>query len=657
MDFRYQKSPEMSLEHAMSAEWLETNGLGGYASSTILNCHTRKYHGLLVSRVDNLPNKYVLFSKLEDVLIQDGQEHFLTSHSYPDFLQDGSFSNLQEFIITSNPLWRFRFGDLVLTKEVLLLHEENTVLFKYKISGDNKNSKIALRLSPLLAYREFHKLQLENSCLQQTSKRLGNGFSCDPYQELPVLFFQTNAKHDFLPHPLWYRNFIYNQEKERGYDFREDLFSPGVIAFSGLGADSEIIFACSLVQQQESLTLLWHREIQRRIKNVSAVSGSALQKQLHGAGESFITKDLVKSDCAIVAGYHWFLEWGRDTMISLPGLTLDSGQEDLCIEILKTFAANEKMGLIPNFLGKTKEQNAYNSVDASLWFTWAVQQYYLKTNNLKLIKESFWPVLKNIFKFYKNGTVHNIKMQENGLLYAGSLEVNLTWMDAEVGGKPVTPRYGFQVEVNALWFNMLSFMNELAVSLHDPLKQELKTLLPSVKTNFCETFWCEEKGYLYDFVNNEQKNDALRPNQIFAVSLPYSPLLIKMAVSAMEAVKRSLLTPYGLRTLAPEEEGYIGHCSGNQAQRDLAYHNGTVWPWLLGHFTEGLLKVTSDQSKVLAIIQPCLKALQNHLAEYGIGSIAEIFSGDFPHQPNGCISQAWSVAEVLRLTYLLNIKK
>lgn len=656
MDFRYQKNIERSLDKALSMEWLETNGLGGYASSTSINCHTRKYHGLLVSKLDNLPDKQVLFSKLEDVLIHDGQENFLTAHNYPNFFQDGSFANLQEFVFTTNPSWRFQFGDLTLTKEILLLHEENTVLFKYKISGSNKNTKIRLR--PLLACRNFHQLQHENSALKREARRLSTGFSSASYEGMPVLFFQTNAKHHyFLPQTLWYRNFIYNQEKDRGYDFQEDLFSPGVITFSDLDVESEIIFSCSLVEQPPTLALKWQQEMQRRAKNIVEVNGNALQQQLKIAGQSFMTKDYARLSCAVVAGYHWFLEWGRDAMISLPGLTLYSGQENLCLEILRSFARYEKQGLIPNYLGKTKEENAYNSVDASLWFAWAVQQYYLKTKNLKMVAECFWPTLKNIFTFYKFGTLYHIKMQENGLLFVGSPEVNLTWMDAVVNGKPVTPRYGFPVEVNALWFNMLSFMDELATLLTDPMVHELKAMLPGIKANFCKTFWCEEKGYLYDFVNADEKNSLLRPNQIFAVSLPYSPLLIKMAVSIVEAVKNNLLTPYGLRTLAPNEAGYVGCYSGDQAARDLAYHNGTVWPWLLGAFTESLLRTTSDRRKVLEVVKPCLIALQDHLAEYGIGSIAEIFSGNHPHQPNGCISQAWSVAEVLRLTYMLNLDR
>ena len=654
MHFRYPKDSEFSSEKGLSLEWLETNGLGGYASSTITNCHTRKYHGLLVSALDSLPDKYVLLNKIEDVFIQDGDENVLTTHLYPNFLQDGSTANLQEFKLTTHPTWIFKFADIILTKEILMLQEENTILFKYSVSGDS-NFKIVLR--PLLSCRNFHKLQRENSHLQYNFEGLSDGFCCAPYKDMPQMFFQTNVKHSFLSRPLWYRNFVYPKEKERGYDFQEDLYSPGIMIFE-LGSQREIIFACGIAKQKNGLSSKWQKELDNRVKKSSAKNNNELQKQLQQVGQTFIIKKISdKQSQSVVAGYHWFLDWGRDAMIALPGLTLYSGQEDVCLAILKNFASHEHQGLIPNILGATKETNVYNTVDASLWFVWAVQQYYLKTKNLKEITINFWPVLKNIFTFYKNGTLYNIKMQEDGLLFAGSCETNLTWMDVVVDGKPVTPRYGCQVEVNALWFNMLSFMSELAGEIQDPLKLELQQLLPQVKKSFCQTFWCEEKKYLYDFVNSDQKNSALRPNQIFAVSLPYSPLLIKMAVSVVTNVRKHLLTPYGLRTLAQNEAGYIGFYNGNQAERDSAYHNGTVWPWLLGHFTEALLKVTSDQRKVLTIIEPCLEALQKHLSEYGIGSIAEIFSGDSPHQPNGCISQAWSVAEVLRLTHLLNMDK
>lgn len=652
MHFHYLKDSGLSLEKALSIEWLETNGLGGYASSTAANCNTRKYHGLLVSKIDSLSDKYVLLNKVEDLLVHDNKEYFLTTHLYPDFLQDGGFTNLEEFNLATHPVWNFNCSGLLLTKEIMMVDGENTILLKY-MAGSNNKCKISLR--PLLSCRNFHDLQHENLTLDQSVEKLSDGICLAPYKGLPTIFFQANARVDFLPKALWYRNFLYTKERERGYDFSEDLFSPGLIVFE-FDQVREVIFACSTTRQKNNLADKWQKELERRVKaDATNTKNNEFQKQLHKTGQSFITINNASKKTSIVAGYHWFLEWGRDTMISLPGLTLYSGQEEMCLAILKNFALHEAQGLIPNYLGSTKETNAYNTVDASLWFVWAVQQYYLKTGNLKEIKTYFWTTLKNIFKAYRDGTLYHIKMQDNGLIYAGSREVNLTWMDAMVDGRPVTARYGYQVEVNSLWFNLLKFMVELAIEIKDNLAPELQKLIPLVQTSFRQVFWCEEKGYLYDFVNAEEKNSALRPNQIFAVSLPYSPLLIKTAVSVVSAVREHLLTPVGLRTLAKHETGYVGHYGGSQDERDRAYHNGTVWPWLLGHFTEGLLKVTSDRRKVLAMLNPCLEALKKHLADYGIGSIAEIFSGDSPHSPDGCISQAWSVAEVLRLTYLLNM--
>lgn len=444
--------------------------------------------------------------------------------------------------------------------------------------------------------------------------------SVNPTQEWGKIFFQTQGKYTFSQEPLWYRNFIYAKEKERGYNFQEDLFSPGVMVFAcEAPQDYEIICACSVSHQPADLATKWQQELARRVKLTSDVTKNTLQQQLHQVGQSFITKSNdPKQSPSLVAGYHWFLEWGRDAMIALPGLTLYSGKEELCLAVLQHFARYEKQGLIPNFLGIAKEDHAYNTVDASLWFVWAVQQYYLKTNNLAEVIKSFWPVLKNIFKFYHEGTWYNIQAQYNGLLFAGNREINLTWMDAMVDGKPVTPRYGYQVEVNALWFNLLGFMVELASKIQDGLKQRLQELFQQVELSFRQVFWCEERGYLYDFVNAQEKNLALRPNQIFAVSLPYSPLLIKMAVSTIGAVKKHLLTPYGLRTLAQYESGYAASYRGNQQERDYAYHNGTVWPWLLGHFTEALLRIRADRNQVLTTINPCLKALTAHLAADGI---------------------------------------
>lgn len=650
MNFLFKKNSGLTLEHALSLEWLETNGLGGYASSTILQCHSRKYHGLLVAKIPSLPDKFVLLSKLEDILIQEKHEHYLTAHSYPNFLQDGGFQELTQFELTSHPITTFEFEKAFLTKEMLMPQAENTILVRYKISA--VDAKTQLRIRPLIACRNFHQLTHENQHLQSSTEKCKSGIKITPYQTLPTLFFQTEVDFEFQPEPLWYRDFLYAEEEARGYPHHEDLFSPGVFTLK-FNQNKEIIFSCSLLEQ-ERLDNKWHRELTRRLNaGAFSVKKSSLQKRLQTTGQSFIELDEKLQPTTVVAGYHWFLEWGRDAMIALPGLTLYSGQEKTCLAVLKEFAKHEVDGLIPNFLGHTKEQNAYNSVDASLWFAWAMQQYYLKTKDYRSLALNLWPTLKNIYRCYKQGTLHQIKMQENGLLYAGSPDVNLTWMDAMIDGKPVTPRYGLAVEVNALWFNMLCFMHELSTLMLDNVRFELEPIIAEFPHAFSETFWNPHLHYLYDFVNAEQKNAALRPNQIFAVSLPYIPLANKMCVKVVAKVCDHLFTKYGLRTLASTDKNYCGTYSGDQATRDRAYHNGTIWPWMLAHFAEALLKVT-NKHKAVEILMPCLDAFTRHLATDGIGSISEIFSGDEPHKANGCISQAWSVAEILRLTYLIS---
>lgn len=654
----------LAIDKALSLEWLETNGLGGYSSSTIINCHTRKYHGLLVSTLDNMPDKYVLLSKIEDSFACDGGEHYLSAHQYPDYLADGSFSDFQEFVLDTHPVFRYKFGDVDLEKQILLLDGEDTLLIKYKTKPGIK-ADVSVR--PLLAFRNFHALVRENSNTKPSTASFRSGLQFSIYDGMPCLFLQTEGDFAFSEQNVWYKNFIYAREQERGYDFIEDLFTPGAVSLA-FPTSGEIIIAFSIKKPGSDLSKMWEKEIDRRVVLEKNLSGSPLQKQLKKVARSFIVKrktgvaSAVQSsgknaNLAVIAGYHWFLEWGRDAMISLPGLTLYSGLEKECFLILREFAAHEKGGLIPNFLGVDAKHDAFNSVDASLWFVWAVQQYYLKTKDIKSIAKHLWQTIKNIFNNYKIGTLHDIKMRENGLLYAGSADVNLTWMDAMINNKPVTPRYGFQVEINALWYNMLCFAKMLAGMLFDSIGAEIAALLPKIKSSFAEIFWSEDLGYLYDFVNAEQKSAAIRPNQMFAVSLPHPVIGKDMALKVMSVVQEHLLTPYGLRTLSPSDPSYCANYFGAQEARDNAYHNGTVWPWLLCHFAEGLLATNRDKKSLNLLLQPCLDALQSRMADdAGVGTISEIFSAEMPHQSNGCISQAWSVAEILRLTYLLSVR-
>ena len=651
MDFNFSSGKNLSLKKALSSEWLETNGLGGYASSTIINCHTRKYHGLLVCSLDNSSNKSVLLSKIEDkLLLEDEGERLLSAAQYLNHFNSADFEHYHHFELNTHPKFTYKFGKFELVKEILMPYEENSVLIKYKLPQGNK---FKIKIRPLFAMRGIHELAKENTCLKQNSLPLSNGQEISFYKDMPRLYLQSDVNYIFAEEPLWYYNFEYEQERARGFDCHEDLFTHGVITISG-DKNREAIFYCGMKPCNDDLSKKWVKEINRRGRVMKKTNGSPLQKQLKKTGISFVKKNLQDRSLSIIAGYHWFGEWGRDTMISLPGLTLYSGLEKQCLAILKKFSSNEQKGLIPNFLGGSLEENAYNSVDASLWFAWAVQQYYLKTKDTKAIKTHLWATLKNIFLNYKNGTSHNIKMNKLGLIEAGCENVNLTWMDAIVDGRPVTPRYGMAVEVNALWFNMLCFIDELATLFDDGLKKEIAPLIKLTKSSFGATFWNDELGCLKDCVNAKEHNTAIRPNQIFAVSLPNSAVTKKMALSIVKVVKEHLLTLYGLRTLSNKDANYIGHYYGDVKQRDFAYHNGTVWPWLIGHFGEALLKVSRDRQRAVKMLQNCLEALLDHLAEVGIGSISEVFDGEPPYRSNGCVSQAWSVAEVLRLTYLID---
>jgi predicted glycogen debranching enzyme len=648
INLHYQQTRSAPLAGALSLEWLETNGLGGYSSSTISNSHTRKYHGLLVSNLIQPYGKFVLLSKLEDSVTVGDEEYFLSSSQYPNYFHDGSLLHFKEFTCNTHPCFIYQFGTTIIVKEILMLYEENTVLIKYKILN---NKQAVIKIRPLMAYRNYHALTKQNNVVNNDVIECNSGYRIDPYQGMPPLFMQFNVNHDFDELPIWYNNFEYEEELARGFDFHEDLFSPGVFT---VNLSKELFFACGTHEQEEDIEAKWGRELNRRRRAITKYKGSSLQQQLQKVGQSFIQKDLQDDSYSIVAGYHWFVSWGRDTMIALPGLTLFSGQEKTFLAILRKYASQQLNGLIPNFLGESMETHAYNAVDVSLWFAWTIQQYYLKTKDLSSIKKCFWETLKNIFTCYQKGTMYNIKMQSNGLLFSGNSDTNLTWMDAMVNDKPVISRYGLVVEINALWFNLLCFLKELAQQFKDKIQLQLDPLIKVIPAEFTKVFWDGKLGYLKDFVNDQQQSSAIRPNQIFAVSLPYSPITLDIAKQVMKTVQTELLTPYGLRTLSPKDVNYIGHYDGDAISRDRAYHNGTVWPWLLGHFAEGLLK-TTPKEQVIKVLSPCLEALSIHLKEVrGIGTISEIFDGDTPHRPNGCISQAWSIAEVFRLTILMD---
>ena len=657
MRARIEKISSLPQKEALDLEWLETNGLGGYASSTILNCHTRKYHGLMVANLKEPPGRHVLLSKFEDSLRTEGNEFFFSCHQYPGAFFPQNWNIIKEFRLVPYPEFTYQIGELCIRKSIMLVYGEDRVLIRYDVGNCSRG---VLRLKPFLAYRGYHTLCRQNLFLHVKTYGVENGFKIQPYDGIPPLYIQTSVKSQFFPSPVWYNNFEYSREKERGYDWREDLFQPGFFEIP-IKKGSVVIVSSSLNISQGQLKRIWTAEETKRVRetgsseaiiNRFAQGDRPLLRNLIVAGQQFLIKTPSHRP-AIIAGYQWFGEWGRDTLISLPGLTFCCGRPEEGINILTSLGEFERDGLLPNYLSADEKENAYNTVDASLWYFWAVQQMLKYTGDLETIRSRMWPVMKGIIRHFMAGTVFDIHMSDNGLLHAGGDDTCLTWMDAVVEEKPVVSRFGYPVEVNALWYNALCFVAELA-KLFGEDESTFSDLIPKIQRSFQDTFWIESEGHLGDVFANGSLDRAVRPNQILAVSLPFSPLSPSRRRQVVNKVEQLLLTPCGLRTLSSKDVRYRGRYGGDTVSRDMAYHQGTVWPWLLGHFGEAYLNVAEDKTVAKAFLLDYLRSfLSQHLTEAGIGCISEIFDGDPPHRPHGCISQAWSAAELIRLYSLL----
>jgi predicted glycogen debranching enzyme len=633
-------------------EWLETNGIGGYASSTVLGCHTRKYHGLLVSRLATPGGKFVLLSKLEDSVFFGGEERFMTAHRYRGVTVPAGEMPLG-FELKNRPVFRYRFGPVTVQKEIMLIQGEDTVLVKYTCTKNRVDAR--LRIKPLIAYRDFHALTGENLFLRVRTFPIDRGFVMSPYDGMPSLNMQVTGTFQFYPAPTWYRGFEYKEEQQRGFDAWEDLFCPGVFELDFEKNQSVIVSAST--EAKGNLGELWDREMADRERRSRSVRGTDLSKALKRSARQFVSSG-PSGQRTVIAGFPWFLEWGRDAMIALPGLLLTGEKTPLYLDVLESFAETAKRGIIPNFLGDTPEENAYNSADAALWFGWAVQQYLeAHPRGAKDIPGVVKTALEQTFSHYQNGTDHGIRMLANGLLTVGSPDEQVTWMDANVDGRPVTPRWGCPVEINALWYNFVSFLASAGKSLGLASVASAPAIAARIRESFNRAFWLEGEGYLADVVRGDEVDASLRPNQIFAVSLGFSPLDLQRSRSVVGKVRSELKTPFGLRTLARSDPRYRGRYEGGPAERDAAYHNGTVWPWLLGHYGEALLKVSDNQQAAIEELEECLTAFEGHLGEAGIGTVSEIFDAESPYSPRGCISQAWSVAEVLRLNALVEKAK
>jgi|SaaInlStandDraft_1057018.scaffolds.fasta_scaffold09278_2 predicted glycogen debranching enzyme len=644
MDFPAEicSSPEASFPK----EWLETNGVGGYATSSIADCHTRKYHGHLVPSFPELHNKFVTLSKMVFGVVKDGELVELTTNHYPGAIQPKGCEHLISFSSEPCPTWTYQIDQSTITLSLALLQEKNSVIYKLETQGPSLN----MVARPFLAYRINHTLHKENGDIQGTITEDDGTFTVRPYEGMPPLNFSSSAEIGCEPEGHWFRNFEFYRERERGFDHHEDLFCPMVMDFESDGKEPIYFLASHEEENTSALPKLWLDEMSTRQKEQTAAyklsQREEIQTLLH-QGRQFLTRN-GRGELSIVAGFPWFVEWGRDTMIALPGLTIGRGQPKLALEVLAAYASHEKDGLIPNYLAIGDGQHSYNSIDASLWFFWAIGEVLKKRGFKTTVRDQLLPTMGNIIRAYMNNRVPHAGLLENGLITAGNPGTQLTWMDANAYGRPATPRNGCPVEINGLFIHALHLYLDLSKTPEKDLPG-ISELYQKARKSFAEKFWLPDAGYLADVVQPSGPDGALRPNQVFALSLSSCPLSLKQKQSALAKVTEKLFTPYGMRTLSPDHYLFRPRYEGNGDERDSAYHQGTVWPWLLGHFIEAHLLFSerpSDTAEWLATeLEPLI---HNHLSEYGIGSVAEVYDATPPYRPAGCIGQAWSVAELVR---------
>ncbi|ACC80142.1 amylo-alpha-1,6-glucosidase [Nostoc punctiforme] len=642
-----------NLDTAESREWLVTNGIGGYASGTVAGLLTRRYHGLLVAALKPPLGRTLLLAKLDETILYDNRSYSLDTNRWADgTVSPHGYQNIERFSLEGTiPLWRFAVADALLEKRVWMQQGVNTTYVQYTLRRATQPLKLTLKA--MVNYRDYHS-DTQSNGWKMSIEQVEQGICVTSYPgAVPMYLLSDGGSASIADN--WYYGFELAVERYRGLRDREDhlhaatfevTLNPGeaiaYVASTEKQANLNAEAALKLRRAQEQkLTGIWKTNQPLKTKE-----SPIWIKQLILAADQFIVDRPMPEDPygkTIIAGYHWFSDWGRDTMISLPGLTISTGRPEVARSIIRTFARYVDQGMLPNRFPDAGEQPEYNTVDATLWYFEAVRAYYSATDDDTLLGELF-PILADIIDWHCRGTRYNIHLDAaDGLLYAGVTGVQLTWMDAKVDDWVVTPRIGKPIEVNALWYNALRTMAKFARHLGKP-HQEYEAMADRAKYRFSR-FWNDETGYCYDVLDSPNGDDAaLRPNQIFAVSLPESPLTPAQQRSVVEVCGRRLLTSHGLRSLAPDHPQYQGKYGGNQYQRDGAYHQGTVWGWLLGPFVLAHLRVYKNPEQARQFLEP----MANHLTKHGLGSLSEIFDGDAPMTARGCIAQAWTVAEVLR---------
>ncbi len=641
--FTINKEDINDFSKSSELEWIDANGLGGYSSSTVLGLNTRRYHGLLVAAHNPPVEREVVVSKLDEAIVIKNKTYELSTNQFPGEVHPKGFQYLAEFKKDIFPEFIFQVGSVKLKKTIASINERNKTILIYEVL--EALDEFELQLSLFIAMRDFHSLRKADSNLQAQYSFQDNVLRFKFTNYSTTLFASIN-KGKFNSKQEWHYNFEYLQEYERGLDFREDLFKPGYFSTKVNKGDT-VVVTLSVKPIVGDCFSSFTRERERREKLIENLGDDEILKNLYLAADQFIVKRKAMGK-SIIAGYHWFSDWGRDTMISLPGLTLTTSRFNDAQSILETFANSIDRGMIPNRFPDYGESPEYNTVDATLWFFVAVKKYLDETNDFYFVRETIYPRFKKIIEWHEKGTRHNIHEDYDCLLYAGEPGVQLTWMDAKIGDWVVTPRQGKAVEINALWYNALMIGSHLSNMFNDKdCEIYYKEKAEKVLNNFREAFWNDEGSYLYDYVDGDYKDTSFRPNQIYAVSLPYKLLDKIKAKLIVDKVYDKLYTPFGLRSLSPDDKNYKPIYTGDQYLRDAAYHQGTVWSFLLGALVDAIEYAYphGKEKKIKKIIDEFIP----HLSSAGLGTVSEIFDGDSPHNPKGCSSQAWGVAEFLRI--------
>ena len=659
------------LDGSIGREWLVVNGIGGYASGTVSGINTRRYHGLLMAAIRPPVQRMALLVRLDATLYAGDATYELATAEYTDgTIFPSGYRLLESFVLEDGvPTWHYVAGPYVLKVSVWMVPGRNITVVRYKLVAGGDSVELSLR--PLTAARDHHSLQRGNREYVPGVDVVEDGVLVR--SEPPLWLIARGAS--FHPAGDWYWNYLVREERARGYDSTEDLFQPGTFR-TVLQPGGSLTLIASAQDPAEGFpdldgALVTRRNLAAHLAASASPSAhlfdhrlTELKLALREAAEAFVVQRHTgtldsREACSVIAGYHWFTDWGRDAMICLPGLLLVTGHAERAAGLLRTFAQAIDQGMIPNRFPDTGEQIEYNTADATMWFFQAIQQTLAALPDVEsqALLRDLYPELVGVIDWHLRGTRYGIGVDpQDGLLFAGvagtdgTLPTQLTWMDARTEHQVITPRIGKPVEINALWIDALTLMAQWALTMgEDPAPYRGAAL--QARGSFASRFWYAEGGYLFDVIDGPNGDDSsLRPNQLIALGRQTALLPDSQAASALQAVTDALLTPYGLRTLAPSDSHYGGRCAGNQATRDLAYHQGTVWPWLLGPYVDSYMRLYPvDQDFLAALLLP----FSDHLLDAGLGSISEIFDGDAPHLARGCIAQAWSVAELLRIAQLL----